>query len=210
MVSHSIRPAISENLLLVEGRDDEFVVSRIRDRLAPNLEFAIAAKGGWNVLQNSIPEEMMASGRRSLGLLVDADTSVQSRWQAISSALRSSEFQLPVPRDPDLGGTIIDGEIRVGVWLMPDNARAGELEDFIAAMIPAGDPVWPRAQQYINGIPAGDRKFRDRKILKAQLHAWLAAREEPRPMGSAIRTGELRVNGILCQTFAAWLARLFQ
>ena len=93
---------------------------------------------------------------------------------------------------------------------MPDNVRAGELEDFIAAMIPAGDPVWPLAQEYINGIPARHREFRPRKILKAQLHAWLAARAEPRPMGSAIRTGELRVDGPLCQIFADWLVRLFQ
>lgn len=202
--------APSENLLLVEGPDDQHVVIHLRNRLNLNLECEIAVKEGWENLRESIPRELKVPGRRSLGILVDADTSVQSRWQAISSALQSAEFPIPVPRDPHPGGTIINGEIRIGVWLMPDNARAGELEDFIAAMIPAGDPVWPRAQQYINGIPPHHRKFRARKMLKAQLHDWLAAREEPRPMGSAIRTGELQVNGPLCQTFADWLGRLFQ
>lgn len=202
--------APSEKLLLVEGPDDKHVVWHIQSRLNLNIDFDIEDNQGWENLRESIPRELKVPGRRSLGILVDADTSAQSRWQAIRSALQSSEFSIPVPRDPQPGGTIIEGEIRVGVWLMPDNARAGELEDFIAEMIPAGDPVWPRAQQYINGIPAGDRKFRDRKILKAQLHAWLAAREEPRPMGSAIRTGELQVDGPLCRTFGDWLGRLFQ
>lgn len=210
MLNNFSPPAGSENLLLVEGRDDGFVVSRLRDRLAPELEFAIDAKGGWNVLQDSIPDETMAPGRRSLGILVDADTSVQGRWQAIRGALQSSELDMPVPTALSRRGTIIDAEIRIGVWLMPDNMHRGEIEDFIVPMIPAGDRVWPLAQQYIDGIPETDRKFRNRKILKAQLHAWLAARREPRQIGSAIERGDLIVDGPLCQTFADWLKALFQ
>ena len=200
----------SEKLLLVEGPDDQHVVIHLRNRLNLNLECEIEVKEGWENLRESIPRESKAPGRRCLGILADADTNIQGRWQAIRSALHSSEFPLSIPRSPHPNGTIIDGEIRIGVWLMPDNVRAGELEDFIAAMIPAGDPLWPLAQEYINGIPARYREFRNRKILKAQLHAWLAARAEPRPMGSAIRTGELRVDGPLCQTFADWLKALFQ
>ena len=197
-------------LLLVEGQDDRHVVRHIRNQLNLNIDFQIDDRQGWESLRETIPIEMRVASRQSLGILVDADTSMEDRWRGVRDALSRSGLILPIPRDPHPGGTIIDGEIRVGVWLMPDNGRAGELEDFIAEMIPAGDPVWPLAQQYINRIPAGDRKFRDRKILKAQLHAWLAAREEPRPMGSAIRTGELQVNGALCRTFADWLTRLFQ
>ena len=197
-------------LLLVEGQDDRHVVRHIHNRLNLNIDFQIDDRQGWESLRETIPIEMRVASRQSLGILVDADTNMEDRWRSVRDALARAGLILPVPRDPHPGGTIIDGEIRVGVWLMPDNARAGELEDFIAEMIPEGDPVWPLAQEYINGIPAGDRKFRDRKILKAQLHAWLAAREEPRPMGSAIRTGELQVNGALCQTFSDWLIRLFQ
>ena len=98
---------------------------------------------------------------------------------------------------------------RVGVWLMPDNQSPGELEDFVAQMIPDGDPVWPLSQDYIDGIPVSDRKFAHGKTLRAKIHAWLAAREDPRQMGLAIRARDLDIGGDLCTRFTAWLDMLF-
>ena len=98
---------------------------------------------------------------------------------------------------------------RVGVWLMPDNESPGELEDFVAQMIPDGDPVWPLSQDYIDGIPVSDRKFTAGKTLRAKIHAWLAAREDPRQMGAAIGTYDLDIGGDLCTRFTAWLDMLF-
>ena len=76
-------------------------------------------------------------------------------------------------------------------------------------MIPGDDPVWPRAQRYIEEIPETDRKFTEKKIQRAKLHAWLATREDPRLMGVAIRAGDLRVDGNLSTAFAEWLRKLF-
>ena len=61
-------------------------------------------------------------------------------------------------------------------------------------MIPPGDPVWPLSEVYIDDIPEEYRRFAQRKILKAKVHAWLATRERPRPMGSAIDAGDLDMN----------------
>ena len=90
---------------------------------------------------------------------------------------------------------------------MPNNQTAGELENFIEQLIPAGDPVWPRAQNYIDSIPATDRRFK--KILRAKIHAWLAAREQPRQMGAAIGIGDLDAAALLAKQFTDWLRRLF-
>ena len=76
-------------------------------------------------------------------------------------------------------------------------------------MIPDDDPVWPLAQDYIDGIPREDRKFTEKKIQRAKLHSWLATRKEPRKLGTAIHTGDLRVDGKLSTTFADWLRKLF-
>ncbi len=92
---------------------------------------------------------------------------------------------------------------------MPDNESNGELEDFVAQMIPSRDPVWPLSQRYIDGIPQAAQKFTDDKAAKAQLYAWLAARRHPRLMGWAVRDEDLAVNGELCERFVAWLIRLF-
>ena len=98
---------------------------------------------------------------------------------------------------------------RVGVWLMPDNASAGELENFIQKLVPADDPVWPRAQRYIDDIPAADRKFATGKTLRAEIHAWLATRADPRKMGAAIGAGDLNATDPLARQFVGWLRRLF-
>ena len=93
---------------------------------------------------------------------------------------------------------------------MPDNQSPGELEDFIVKMIPNDDPVWPRSTAYITEIPEEDRKFKEGKILRAKVHAWLAAREKPRPMGLAIKTKDLNISVESCQTFVNWLRELFK
>ncbi len=93
---------------------------------------------------------------------------------------------------------------------MPDNASPGELEDFVAQMVPTGDLVWPRAEHYIASIPESDRKFTETKTTRAIVHAWLATREDPRRMGTAIRAGDLQTNGDLCNRFLNWLQRLFE
>ena len=92
---------------------------------------------------------------------------------------------------------------------MPDNGSAGELEDFIQELLPEGDPVWPRAQRYIDDIPAAHRKFTAGKILRAQIHAWLATRKEPRKMGTAVGAGDLNATHPLATQFVDWLRRLF-
>ena len=117
---------------------------------------------------------------------------------------------IQVPTHPNPDGTIIKGTPRVGIWLMPDNESSGELEDFVKQMIPTGDPVWPLSQRYIDGIPQANRKFADRKKLRAQLYAWLATREDPKKMGSAIGAHDLNMDGILCKKFVVWLMALFE
>ena len=98
---------------------------------------------------------------------------------------------------------------RVGVWLMPDNVSSGELENFIHKLIPEEDAIWPRAKQYIDDIPAEDRKFRDRKEFRAKIHAWLATCESPRQMGAAIGTRDLNSEAQIAKDFYEWLRQLF-
>ena len=94
---------------------------------------------------------------------------------------------------------------------MPNNTSSGELENFVSEMIPGNDPVWPRSECYIDGIPKADRKVSEKKILRAKIHAWLAAREESQANGSsAIYARDLRVDGALSTTFADWLRKLFK
>ena len=195
------------HILIVEGTDDEQVVQHICNHHPSVPTFAILDKRGINRLLNSIATETRPPYRQAVGILVDANTEPAERWGALADRLGGEGITLPAAPDPD--GTIIDGEPRIGIWLMPNNTSDGELEDFVTHMIPGGDPVWPRSQCYIDRIPPAARKFTDDKASKAQLYAWLAARREPRLMGWAVRDGDLAVDGDLCKRFVDWLTRLF-
>ena len=196
------------HLLLVEGRNDKHVVWQICNRHPELPDFFISDRGDINAVMESIGPEILAADRQALGILVDTDDDPRSRWDEIAYQLRAFGVQPPSGPDPD--GTIIPGVVpRVGVWLMPGNNLAGEIEEFVASMVPSGDPVWPLAQAYIDGLPSYDGKFPEGKTLRAKIYAWLATRADPRLMGQAIGRGDLETNGPLCQRFLAWLNRLF-
>ena len=210
----NLDPRPFDPLLLVEGVDDKHVIRHLSERWNRTLEFAIKDyEGIENVLPN-IRDHIDEPGRPAVGIVVDADTHALNAWNRIRERIRETErTTAPIPPTPHPNGTIIPensntNSPRVGVWIMPDNLNPGELEDFVERMIPAGDPVWPLSQQYIAGIPSTDRKFAAGKTLRAQIHAWLATREDPRQVGLAIRAHDLEINGPLCQRFLAWLNRL--
>ena len=191
-------------ILFVEGPDDEHVVRHLQHRLCPEWNFRIEQKHNYEGLVASIRPEIAVQDRIAVGFVVDADTDPGARWQAVSHRLQRRSIDVPGTWDP--AGTVIDGTPRIGVWLMPNNASIGELEDFVATMVPEGDPVWPLARDYIEAVP---KPFLRTKPSKAEIHAWLATRERPFRMGEAIGAQALNVNGQLCRSFAAWLDRLF-
>ncbi len=196
-----------ERVLLVEGPDDKHVVGHLRQKNGLESVFCIRDKGNDRSVLDSIVPEFNAPGRISLGIMLDANSDPHGRWQAVANRLRDAGIQ--PPSAPSLHGTIIHGSPRVGIWLMPDNQSGGELEDFVERMIPGNDVVWPLSQNYIDQIPKADRKFAEGKILRAKVHAWLAAREHPRRMGSAIGVGDLDVDVETTKKFVSWLRQLF-
>ena len=196
-----------ERVLLVEGPDDKHTVINLC-RVSSNVPgFCILDKEGKDNLLKSVRGEILAEDRVAVGILLDANDDLNARWQAVTGRLRDADVQ--PPDSPAPNGTIIEGSPRVGVWLMPDNNSPGELEDFVERMIPHNDAVWPLSQNYISSIPVADRKFAKGKTTRAKVHAWLAAREEPRKMGQAIGVGDLDAKTVEAQHFVVWLRQLF-
>lgn len=194
-------------VLLVEGQDDKHVVLHLRDRDESIPQFHIVDKEGIDNLLAAIALEVRVPGREVVGIVVDADNDPVSRWQAVASRLVRENIQ--IPGNSDSAGTIINGTPRIGIWIMPDNRSPGELEDFVATMIPEDDPIWPRSEAYIDGIPVTERRFSAEKVMRAKIYAWLATRNSPGRMGSAIGARELRVFSEPGISFSAWLGRLF-
>lgn len=204
----------NDHVLLVEGQHDEHMVSHLwcsHNGYKGKLPFEIKDKKGYSSLLETIKSEVNAPDRKALGIIIDANDSLNARWDTVASSLKEANKNIDVPDQPTPNGTIIPGTVRsprIGIWLMPNNTSPGELEDFVVEMIFPDDPVWPRSKSYIEGIPDQDRKFK--KMLRAKVHAWLAARKKPGQMGLAIRHKDLDTTGPLCTTFADWLRELFE
>ena len=133
-------------VLLVEGPDDKHVVIHLSERSGLAQNFKIVEKEGKDSLLDSIEVEVDIPGRTVLGIMLDANDDLDARWQAVTDRLnrlrQEDHFELPeLPEQPNPSGTIIEGRLRIGIWLMPDNSSTGELEDFVGSMIPSSDPV---------------------------------------------------------------------
>ena len=199
-------------MLLVEGHSDKQVVRNLRKRFrgARSIPaFEIRQEGGFDKLLPVIEAEIDAPGRKSLGILVDANDTPAKRWDAVTERIRRARPSMKIG-DPAPEGIIVGGTPKVGIWLWPDNQSHGELEDFVAGMIPNDDPVWPSSESYIDDIPIRYRKFAKKKTTRAKVHAWLATRETPGYIGSVVGDeDELLTDGMLVTRFSDWLRKLF-
>ncbi len=199
-----------KSILLVEGNDEVHVVKKLLKKNNLPKCFKIKPKGGIEKLLDSISAEVKAPEIAVLGIVADANDNIENRWRAISNRLDS----FPVPNKPSPTGSVFTGpkpqNRRVGIWLMPNNQCSGQLEDFVYKMIPADDSILPLSKKYINNIPTADRKFKDTKVTRAYVHAWLATLARPRPMGLAITTGDLSHEIGEAKLFVKWLRKLFK
>jgi hypothetical protein len=205
---------IGKRVLMVEGVDDEHVVKHICKERRLGLIDKIRDCNGKAPLLENLAVQLKESDICSLGILLDADTDLQARWQAVTSRLKQAGYT-EVPADPSPEGTVIPAPAnsllpRVGIWLMPDNRVNGILEDFLRFLVPEGDPLFAHVEQSLDTIPARQCRFTELKKPKALIHTWLAWQEEPgRPFGQAITARYLDASLPAAGIFAGWLQRTF-
>ena len=135
-----------EQILLVEGEDDEHVVEHLYRKVhGAEPPFEIVNKMGYSKLLKGLPLDLKRSGLRTLGILADANDDLETRWRELVAAAEEEDVRLP--DEPSPSGTLVEGDIRVGVWLMPNNVSTGELEDLPASWSPAriASGHWPRS-----------------------------------------------------------------
>ena len=204
------------HVLLAEGRDETHIVRHLLLRKAQKPNFCMLDKQEMENLLDGIALEAALSDRKTVGIAVDADDNPDDRWRSVAGRLQAAALaeKKKLPKKPKPRGVIIDSRPaaripRIGIRMMPDNQSERQPEDFIADMSPDDDPVWPQSVAYIKGIRKEDRKFKPNKKSRANVNAWLATREAPRPMDLAIKAQDLNVDGDNCRAFLAWLHRLF-
>jgi hypothetical protein len=205
-------------VVLVEGQDDREVCRHLLDQHNLHLQGIkpgvlpyigeITSAGGYTELIAAVPVQIKRDPD-ALAIVVDADIEIGPRWESLRSAVQNAGYSgLPVNPDPD--GTIVIEEARplVGIWIMPNNAAGGMIEDFVAALIPEDDILWPKVQQCVDSIPTEHRRF---SVSKAKIHTWLAWQEEPGTrMGEAITKRYLDSESTHALRFVEWIRRMIE
>jgi len=198
-------------VLLVEGKDDEHVFYHLLEHHQVPKEFRIVEQGGIGKLLESFPVRLKASDLERIGVVVDANTDLDARWQSLRNILLRAGYD-EVRLTPDSNGTLVQqaGKPIVGIWLMPDNQVPGMLEDFCGFLVPDGDPLWVKAEECLRQIPETERRFVPGDWSKARIHTWLAWQAEPgRPLGTAITARYLDAAAPHAHRLMAWVRRLF-
>ncbi len=166
-----------------------------------------------DALLDSIEPNVKASTGRPVGFILDADAPIASRWQAVRDRL--ARVGVPAVGDaPPVDGFI--GESTrfkvpaVGVWLMPDNARDGKLEDFLADLIAADDVLIGHARKATAEARDLGAAFSEPDVIKAEVHSWLAWQGEPgKPYGQAMMARYFQRDAAVAARFVAWFRRLY-
>ena len=206
----------TKNILLVEGKDDQHVLMHLSgNRGGPHFDEVVPHEGVTGLL-DAIPVRLKAAGDEAVvGIVMDADTDLGSRWQALRDRLVKLGYS-DVPGTPSADGTVIDPSAgallpRVGIWIMPDNQTKGILEDFLRFLVPAGSRLFDHVTTSVATIPEDERRFSRLAEPKALIHTWLAWQDEPgKPMGTAITARYLDPNVAQVDVLVFWLKRLFR
>ena len=207
--------------LWVEGSDDDHTIRHLliqhgidydHKTWPPKVPY-IRQAGNKDKLLRGVRLSVSASSGRSVGFVLDADSSLQNRWRSMASHLQDAGVN--APEEIPFQGFVGESQTyrtRVGVWLMPDNQQEGTLEDFLRTLVEEADPLLSHAQD--STTQARKRhgaNFRDIDEKKAVLHAWLAWQRDPGlPYGTAIKARFFREDSEAAQRFVAWFRRVFE
>jgi hypothetical protein len=137
-------------VLLVEGDEDKRVIPHLVEANGVTWEnkhkepiVTIKALGSVEQLldKQRIAVRLKDSNLRILGIILDADEHPDNRWQSIRNSLIA--IYPDIPEQLPAAGLIHPGEIKVGVWMMPDNKERGMLETFLQFLLPEdGRSLW--------------------------------------------------------------------
>lgn len=204
--------------LTVEGTDDLHTIIHLLDRHEVVFEAKVEIKQpedgptGKDGVLAAIRTRVKAATDRIEGFVLDADSPIAQRWQAVADRLEKAGVSPPhaIPAR----GFVADVEeyrTRVGVWLMPDNRQDGTLEQLLETLVDRDAPLFRHATESTAEAKELGATFPAQDEPKARLHTWLAWQEEPgRPYGTAIKAEYFQHDSHTAETFVAWFRHLFR
>ena len=202
--------------LFVEGVNDLHAISSLCKHHEVTENFNIeVCEGNAKVIKEFRLALTNPSVYQRIGVVIDADDDIESRWQQLADILlKSGKYdcgKLELPAD----GLIIhpqnDYDAIVGIWIMPDNNLNGMLEDFLLQLVSPEDVLAKKAEAVLAELEAeGVQQYKGVHRSKAKVHTFLAWQNEPgKPIGQAITAHILNPNARQARIFIDWLNKLY-
>ena len=206
-------PTTGSKKLVVEGYLDKHFIGTLA-HLYTKQYIPITRTDGIGKLLEDASSFVKSAGCDALGFVIDADCDAYANYSKLRRTLWDA-CGIDLPPNLSANGVIVcnsqqksNRNARVGVYIMPDNKSAGQIEDFIIKMIPNGDPVFRLAKAYIKEVENGGHL--KRSSVKATLNAWLSVRENPRHnLKWSYPACDLDLRAPVCESFGYWIRGLF-
>lgn len=217
---------LKEKLLYVEGPNDMWVTISLRQQYSHEEDVVVDAKEGCEqaLMAFSLKISNPTTTKR-LGLIIDADTDINARYAEIIKELReTSNLSIDVSELANNNGLIKEikrdsGDIiKIGIWIMPNNMKAGRIEDFLFEKIEEDNKLFKQVEPLINTLEQNAEKDKDivnymylsKHRDKAKLHTFMAWSNPPDlSMGMAVKKGFFPVESETEKKFRAWIENLF-
>lgn len=208
------------NILLVEGKDEQFVIPFFMDNFVvwgeKKADWIVEIKefdGIENLLKSGVIEaELKAPGLHAVGIIIDANDSFDARWDRVKE--RCGKVVGGLPEGLPSGGLIVvnDYGLRVGVWIMPDNKTRGMLETFLSYLLePERQMLWKYAKNVCDGAKRFDGTYTNSHRDKAYVFTYLAFIEPPGlSLQSSVLQHAFDARLPLADHFVRWFIELYQ
>jgi hypothetical protein len=208
-----------EKVLLVEGEEDKRVIPHLVEangviwenkHKKPIVTIKVLGSVEQLLDKEKMKVRLMDDSLKILGIILDADEAPASRWQSIRNCL--IEIYPDIPQQLPSTGLIHPGEIKLGIWMMPDNQQRGMLETFLQVLLPeGGEALWVFSQQSCQQAKEQGACFKDCHSDKAKIHTWLAWQNPPgRQIHQAIMERILAPASPQAAVFMQWFRELFE
>ena len=216
----------TKNILLVEGEADRGFFEALCLLLSIPADVRVATpkdtggthntkEGALSHLTKVLLPQLQDGQLERIGVVVDADRAMHgsgyaATLQRFTDALAQGGYRPNPVAASGLVFTHQDGLADLGLWIMPNNADEGMLEDWIKQCLHSDETgLYQHGEASIDAIP-GRPKFQPWNKSKAEVATWLAWQKKPtQGLYNAAQSELLNTDAVLFKELQAWLAHVF-
>lgn len=172
------KPIVSQKVLLVEGNDEVNFLGEVLKHLGFRIDMDIQIRevGGKYKFRNDFPAFLKDPNFRQVtayAIVRDADDNAEATLDSIQGLLRDNGQPCPGKH----GDFASDGQLKVGVFIMPGNPNGSMLEDLCLQSVQY-HPVMPYVETFMSSLRANQNVVFPRNVSKAKLQAFLSGMPE--------------------------------